>query len=98
MLMSFSEKLPLSLRKARAKVYQFAPLWMVFDVEVELRRKSRLVIGGEVINSSGHGVYERTTKSVSAKILMTIVTANNLNVMTGDINNAYLNANTEENI
>ena len=96
--MSFSEKLPLSLRKSRAKVYQFAPLWMVFDVEVDLRRKSRLVIGGEVINSSGHEVYERTTKSVSAKILMTIATTNNLNVMTGDIHNTYLNANTEENI
>ena len=35
-------------------------------------------------------------KSVSARILMTISAANNLEVMTSDIGNAYLNANTEE--
>ena len=37
-------------------------------------------------------------KSVSSIILMTIAAANNLEVMTGDIGNAYRNANTQEKI
>ena len=69
---------------------------MIFDVKVDLSRKDRLVIGGNVVDSSGHEVYASTIKSVSARIMMTIVAANNLDVVTGDIGNAYLNANTQE--
>ena len=87
-----------SLHKARAKGFQFAPLSMIFDIKVDLRRKDRLVIGGHVVDSTGHEVYASTMKSVSARILMTIAAANNLEVMTGDIGNAYLNAETEEKI
>ena len=71
---------------------------MFFDVRVDLRRKARLVIGGHVINSSRHDVYVSTMKYFSDRILMTIAVANNLDLMTGDIVNAYLNANTEEKI
>ena len=95
MSMKLFRKLPLSLRNARAKGFQFAPLRMIFDVMVDLRRKSRLVIGGHVFNSSGHEVYESTMNSCSARIMMTIAAANNLDVMTGNIGNAYLNANSK---
>ena len=74
------------------------PLRMIFDVKVYLRRKYRLVFGGHVVDSSGHKVYEITIKSVSDRILFTITIANNLEFMTVDIVNAYLNANTQENI
>ena len=67
-----------------------------FYVKVDLRRKSRLVIGGHVVDSSGHEVYDSTMKLVSDRILTTIAAANNLDVMTDDIGNGYLNANTEE--
>ena len=63
---------------------------MFFDVRVDLRRKARLVIGGHVINSSRHDVYVSTMKYFSDRILMTIAVANNLDLMTGDIVNAYL--------
>ena len=96
--MKVFRRIPLSLRKARAKGFQFAPLWMIFDIKVYLRRNSRLVIGGHVVNSSGHEVYASTMKSVSARILMKIAAANNLDVITGDICNSYLNTNTQENI
>ena len=92
------KKLPLTLREARAKGFQFAPLKIIFDVKVDLRRNTRLVIGGRVVNSSGHEVYASNMKSVSARILIIIAVENNLDVMTGDIDNAYLNANIEENI
>ena len=78
MYMEVFKKFPLSLRKAREKGFQFAPLRMIFDVKVDLRRKARLVIGGNVINSTGHEVYESTMKSVSYIILMNIAAANNL--------------------
>ena len=94
--MKVSKELPLSLHKARENGFQFAPLRMIFDVKVDLIRKSRLVIGGHVVNSSGHNLYASIIKSVSARILMKIAAANHLDVMTGDIGNAYLNVNAEE--
>ena len=69
---------------------------MIFDVKVDLRRKARLVIGGHVVDSTVHEVYVSTMKSVSARFLMTIAAANDLDVMVGDIGNAYLHADTEE--
>ena len=54
-----------------------------------------MVIGGHVVDSSGNEVYAYTMKSVSARILMKIASANNLDAMPGDIGNSYLNANTE---
>ena len=65
-----------------------------FDVKVDLRRKSMLVIGGHVVNSSGHEIYASTMKSVSARILITITAAKKIDVITGEIGNAYLNTNT----
>ena len=96
MSMGVFNKLPSYVLKARAKGFQFAPLRIIFDVKVDLRRKVRLVIGGHVVNSTGHEVYASTMKYVSARILMTIAAVNNLEVMTWDIGNAYLNAKTEE--
>ena len=78
--------------------FQFAPLRMIFDVKEDLRRKARLVIGGHVVNSTVREVYASTTKSVSSRILMTIASAKNLEVMTGDRGNTYLNVETAENI
>ena len=98
MSMDVFEKFPSSLRKARGWGFHFAPLRMIFDVKVDLRRKARLVIGGHIVDSSGHEVYASTIKSVSARVLMTIAAANNLDVMVGDIGNAYLHASTEEKV
>ena len=72
------KKLPLSMRKSRAKGYQFVPLWVIFGVKLDLSRKDRLVIGGHVFDSSGHKVYAITMEPVSAIILMIIAAANDL--------------------
>ena len=53
MSMKLFKKILSSLRKAREKGFQFAPLRIIFDIKVDLRRKSRLVIGGHVVDSSG---------------------------------------------
>ena len=98
MNMELFQKFPSSLRKSRAKGVQFAPLRMIFDVKVDLRRKARLVIGRHVVAYTGYEVYASTMKSVSARILMTIASANDLEVVIGDIGNAYLHAETEEKV
>ena len=71
---------------------------MIFDVKVDLRGEFRLVIGGHIINLSRHKVYASIMELVLFSILMKIAATNNLEVMTGDMGNLYLNANTEENI
>ena len=72
MSMEVFNKFPSSLRKAREKGFQFAPLRMIFDVKVYLRRNVRLVFGGHVYDLTRHEVYASTMESVSARILITI--------------------------
>ena len=98
MSMKVFRKLPLSLRRARARGFQFVPLRMIFDIQVDLRRKDRLVIEGHIFHSPGHKVYATITNSVSARILMTLSEESNIDVMMGDIGNDYFNANTQANI
>ena len=45
MIIEVFEKFPYSVLKARGEGFQFAPLRMIFDVKVDLRRKASLVIG-----------------------------------------------------
>ena len=96
--MNVFEKFPSSVCKARGKGFQFAPFRMIFDVKVDLRRKARLVIGGHVVDSTRNEVYASTMKSVSARVLMTIAATNDLDVIVGDIGNAYLHASSEEKV
>lgn len=78
--------------------FQYARLMMIFDVKQDLRRKARLVLGGHMIDASGHDTYATNMKGISARILMLIASANELRVLTGDIGNAYLYASTNEKI
>ena len=81
MSMSAFRKPLLSLCKSRAKGCQFLPLQIIFDVRVDLRRKSRLVIGGHVVDSYGHEIYASIMNSISARIMITATAVNNLEVI-----------------
>ena len=98
MSMKVFSKLLSSLRRARAEGFQFVPLRMISEIKVYHRRKARLVTGGHVVQSTQNEVHATITNSVSTRILMTIAAANNLYVMTGNVRNACLNANTQENV
>ena len=78
--------------------FQFAKLRMIFDVKEDLRRKARLVIGGHTVDSTGHEVYASVMKQHSSRIIEIIAEANNLEILVGDIGNAYLYAKTREKI
>jgi hypothetical protein len=78
--------------------YQYAKVWLIFDVKQDLRRKARLVIGGHMVDPRGNDVYASHMRAESARILMTIADANGMSVAVGDISNAYLYADTAEKI
>ncbi len=56
---------------------QYAPLQMIFAVKQDLRCKAQLVLGGHVIDASGHNMYASNMKGISSRILMLIAAANN---------------------
>jgi hypothetical protein len=77
----------------RQKGYQMLPLRCIFDSKQDGRCKARIVIGGHLVDSSGYDTYVGNMKSISARLLMLITTANNLQVIT--IGNAYLYAKSD---
>lgn len=80
------------------KGYQYAKLRMIFDVKHDLRRKSRLVIGGHKVDATGHSVYSSVVQLASVRLLNVIAKSQGLQCIAGDVGNAYLNAYTEEKV
>ena len=66
------------------------------NVEQDLRHKCALVAVGHLIDALDHDIYSTTVKSISVKLLQVIVHKANLEIMCGDIGNAYVNAYTNE--
>jgi len=58
----------------------------------DLRHKSRLVIGGHVIDSSKHSTYSSTVQDISIWLLQLVAPHNKLNIVTGDVSNAFCTA------
>ena len=81
------------------KGYQYAPLTLIFDVKQEdLRRKARLVAGGHVVDSSMYESYSSVVQTRTIRILETIALNEGLRFVTGDIGNAFVQADTNEKI
>ena len=79
--------------------YQYAPLRIIFDVKQEdLRRKARMVAGGHVVNSTMHQSYSSVVHTRTVRLLQTIAMNEGLNMIVGDIGNAFVQAYTEEKI
>ena len=82
-----------------SKGYQYAPLTLIFDVKQEdLRRKARLVAGGHVVDASMYESYSSVVQTRTIRILETIAMSEGLKFVTGDIGNAFVQANTNERI
>ncbi len=76
--------------------YQEAPLWMIFTVKSDLRRKARLVAGGHMIDATGYNRYSSVVRMESTRLINVIAKAHNLKVLSGDLGNAYSNMDTKE--
>ena len=87
--------------KRGAKVpprYTRVPLMMVFDVKQDGRRKARYVAGGHVTGPPIAEKYASVVKSENVRLTFLLAALNNLDLLMGDISNAYLNAFTSEKV
>jgi hypothetical protein len=78
--------------------YQKTTLTMIFSVKHDLRRKSRLVAGGHLVDALDLDIYSSTVKSISVKLLHVIAHKQDLRQLCGDCKNAYVNAFTNEKV
>ncbi|MGH7955315.1 MAG: reverse transcriptase domain-containing protein, partial [Gloeomargaritales cyanobacterium] len=79
--------------------YQYAPLRLIFTIKKEdLRHKARLVIGGHVIDATMYNSYASIVQAMSLRLLLTVAADNELDIVTGDIGNAFVHADCREKV
>eukprot|EP00957_Ditylum_brightwellii_P208037 15355605-Ditylum_brightwellii.AAC.1 len=78
--------------------YHKTDLHMVFNVKRDRRHKVQCVAGGHMIALLDHDVYSSTVKVISVCLLHILAHSARLEVLCGDIGNAYVNAYTMEKI
>jgi Reverse transcriptase (RNA-dependent DNA polymerase) len=76
--------------------YQKIDCHMVFDIKVDLTRKTRLVAGGHQTEVPKESVYSSVVSRDSVRIALTLALLNQLEVLVADVQNAYLNEPTSE--
>ena len=67
-----------------------------FEVKMDLRRKARYVAGGHLTDPPTYMTYSTVVSRESVRIAFLIAALKQLQVLAGDIQNAYLNAPTTE--
>jgi hypothetical protein len=78
--------------------YQKITCHMVFDIKMDLTRKARLVANGNETNPPKESVYSSVVSRDSVRIALLVAALNDLDILSADIQNAYLNAPTKEKI
>ena len=79
--------------------YQEITCHMIFTVKFDLRRKSRYVAGGHLVKEQpSYNTYSSVVSRESVRIGFLIAALNDIDLMSGDISNAYLNADTKEKV
>ena len=71
---------------------------IIFDVKMDFTRKARFVAGGHMTESPPSLTYSSVVSRESVKIAFLIAALNDLELMSCDIGNAYLNARCREKI
>ena len=75
------------------------PYHIIFDVKIDLTRKARLVAGGHRNRSvKSHASYSSVTSRDSIRLCFMLAALNELDILMGDIGNAYLNAPNKERV
>ena len=71
---------------------------IIFDVKMDLTRKARFVAGGHLTDPPTAMTYASVVSRESVRIAFLLAALNDLEILSGDIGNAYLNAYTQEKI
>ena len=73
--------------------YQFIRCQMIFDIKLEdFSRKARFVAGGHMTETPKSITYASVVSRDSVRIALTIAALNDLEIVSSDIQNAYLTA------
>jgi Reverse transcriptase (RNA-dependent DNA polymerase) len=79
--------------------YKLIECHMIFDVKmVGLVRKARLVAGGHKTDPPKDSTYSSVVSRDSVRIAFLIAALNDLDILSADVQNAYLNAPTKERV
>jgi hypothetical protein len=79
--------------------YQFIKCHLIFDVKVgSLKRKARFVAGGHMTEAPAAVTYASVVSRESVRIGLLIAALNGLQILQGDIQNAYLTSPSKEKI
>jgi hypothetical protein len=93
---------PEQVRKGAAKGdfvgFQEIDCHIVFDVKMDLTRKARFVAGGHTTETPSSLTYSSVVSRDSVRIAFLMAALNDVDVMSCDISNAYLNAPCREKI
>ena len=70
----------------------------IFDVKMDFTRKARFVAGGHTTNTPASIAYSSVVSRNSVRLVFLIAGLNDLDILAGDVTNAYLNASCREKI
>ena len=71
---------------------------LIFDIKLDLTRKARYVAGGHLTKVPTHMTYSSVVSRDTVRIGFLIAALNGLDILAGDIQNAFLSAPTKEKI
>ena len=71
---------------------------IIFDIKMDFTRKARFVAGGHTTDTPGSLTYSSVVSRDSVRLAFLIAGLNDLDVLAGDVTNAYLNAACREKI
>jgi hypothetical protein len=77
---------------------KWIPCHMIFDVKMDFTRKARFVAGGHITDPPTSITYSSVVARDSVHLAFMIASLNNLQILSADIGNAYLNAYTKEHV
>lgn len=78
--------------------YQKIPIHMVFDIKMDFTRKARLVAGGHKTEPPASITYASVVARDSVRIAFLVAALNELDILAGDVQGAYLNAPCREKV
>ena len=92
---------PEQVRTGQAKEligFQDIKCHIIFDVKMDFTRKARFVAGGHLTDAPGSITYSSVVSRDSIRIAFLVAGLNDLELLAGDVTNAYLNAPCRERI
>jgi Reverse transcriptase (RNA-dependent DNA polymerase) len=98
---SIDDYTPEQVRTGKAPTligYQEIKCHVIFDVKMDFTRKARFVAGGHMTETPESMTYSSVVSRDSIRIAFLIAGLNDLDVLAGDVTNAYLNAPCREKI